>query len=45
MRSLAAVADDEWNLATEAVAQIQERGFARGRQLDAELLALCDETR
>jgi hypothetical protein len=46
LRSLAAVAtDDEWNLATEAVAQIQERGFARGRQLDAELIALCDETR
>ena len=46
LRSLAAVAtDDAWNLATEAVAQIQERGFARGRQLDAELLALCDQTR
>ena len=46
LRILAAVAtDDAWNLATEAVAQIQERGFARGRQLDAELLALCDQTR
>ena len=22
-----------------------ERGFARGRQLDAELLTLCDQTR
>jgi hypothetical protein len=46
LRSLAAVAtDDEWNLASEAVAQIQERGFARGRQLDAELLTLRDQTR
>jgi hypothetical protein len=41
LRNLAAVADDEeWNLASEAVALIQERGFARGRQLDAELLIL-----
>ena len=30
----------EWNLASEAVAQIQERGFARGRQLDSELHTL-----
>lgn len=46
LRSLAAVAtDDEWNLASGAVAQIQERGFARGRQLDAELLTLRDQTR
>ena len=46
LRSLAAVAtDDEWHLASEAVAQIQERGFARGRQLDAELLTLRDQTR
>ena len=45
LRSLAAVAtDDEWNLASEAVTQIQERGFARGRQLDAELLTLRDQT-
>jgi len=46
LRSLAAVAtDDEWNLASEAVTQIQERGFARSRQLDAELLTLRDQTR
>ena len=39
LRNLAAVAtQDEWNLASEAVAQIQDRGYARGRQLDAELL-------
>jgi predicted nucleotidyltransferase len=45
LRNLAAVAtEDEWNLASEAVAQIQERGFARGRQLDAELLTLRDPT-
>ena len=45
LRSLAAVAtDDEWNLASEAVAQIHKRGFARGRQLDAELLTLRDQT-
>jgi len=45
LRNLAAVAtQDEWNLASEAVAQIQERGFARGRQLDAELLVLRDPT-
>jgi len=38
LRNLAAVAtQEEWNLASEAVAQIQERGFARGRQLDSEL--------
>ena len=41
LRNLAAVADDEeWSLASEAVALIEERGFARGRQLDAELLIL-----
>jgi len=41
LRNLAAVADDEeWSLASEAVALIQERGFARGRQLDADLLIL-----
>lgn len=41
LRNLAAVAhDEEWNLASEAVALIQERGFARGRQLDAELRIL-----
>ena len=46
LRSLAAVAtDDEWHLASEAVAQIQERGFAPGRQMDAELLALRYKTR
>ena len=45
LRNLAAVAtQEEWNLASEAVAQIQERGFARGRQLDAELLTLRDPT-
>lgn len=46
LRNLAAVAsDDEWNLATEAVTQIQERGFARGRPLDHELFTLRDQTR
>jgi len=41
LRNLAAVAtEEEWNLASEAVAQIQERGFDRGRQLDSELLTL-----
>ena len=41
LRNLAAVAtQEEWNLASEAVAQIQERGFARGRQLDSELHTL-----
>ena len=44
LRSLAAVATaDEWNLASEAVTQIHKRGFARGRQLDAELLSLRDQ--
>ena len=39
--NLATIAtQDEWNLASEAVVQIQERAFARGRQLDAELLTL-----
>jgi len=46
LRNLASVAnEDEWNLASEAVTQIQERGFGRGRQLDTELLALRDQTR
>ena len=45
LRSLAVVATEgDWNLASEAVAQIQERGFARGRQLDSELLTLRDQT-
>jgi hypothetical protein len=43
LRNLAAVAtESEWNLASDAVAQIQERGFARGRRLDAELATLRD---
>ena len=46
LRSLAGVATEgDWNLASEAVAQIQERGFARGRQLDSDLLALRDQIR
>jgi predicted nucleotidyltransferase len=46
LRNLASVAnEDEWNLASEAVAQIHDRGFARGRQLDTELLALRDQIR
>jgi predicted nucleotidyltransferase len=41
LRNLASIAtEDEWNLASDAVAQIQERGFARGRHLDVELLTL-----
>ena len=45
LRNLAAVAtQDEWNLASEAVVQIQVRAFARGRRLDAELLVLRDPT-
>ncbi len=45
LRNLAAVAtEEEWNLASEAVAQIQERGFARGRQLDSELFTLRNPT-
>lgn len=45
LRSLAAVAtEDEWNLASKAVMQIQDRGFARGPQLDAELLSLRNQT-
>ena len=45
LRNLAAVAtQEEWNLASEAVAQIQERGFARGRQLDSELFTLRNPT-
>lgn len=44
LRSLAAIAtEDEWNLASEAVSQIQDRGFGRGRQLDAELLSLRNQ--
>ena len=44
LRSLAAVAtEDEWNIASEAVTQIQDRGFGRGRQLDAELLSLRNQ--
>ena len=46
LRSLAAVAtEDEWNIASEAVTQIQDRGFGRGRQLDAELVALRNQAR
>jgi hypothetical protein len=46
LRSLAAVAtEDEWNIASEAVTQIQDRGFGRGRQLDAELLSLRNQAR
>ena len=46
LRNLASVAtEDEWKLAGEAVTQIQNRGFARGRQLDAKLLSLRDQTR
>ena len=45
LRNLAAVAtQDEWNLASEAVAHIQDRGYARGRQLDDELLILRNPT-
>ena len=45
LRNLASVATEvEWNLASEAVTQIQERGFARGRHLDDELLALRNAT-
>jgi predicted nucleotidyltransferase len=41
LRNLAVVAtNDDWNLASEAVMQIQERGFARGRDLDVELQTL-----
>jgi len=41
LRNLAAVAtQEEWNLASEAVAKIQARGFARGRTLDSELHTL-----
>ncbi len=46
LRNLASVAtEDEWKLAGEAVTQIQDRGFARGRQLDAELLSLRNQIR
>ena len=45
LRNLATIAtQDEWNLASEAVVQIQVRAFARGRRLDAELLVLRDPT-
>jgi predicted nucleotidyltransferase len=45
LRNLASIATEaEWNLASEAVTQIQERGFARGRHLDAELLTLRNTT-
>lgn len=45
LRNLASVAnEDEWNLASEAVTQIQERGFARGRHLDTELVVLRHST-
>jgi predicted nucleotidyltransferase len=45
LRNLAAVASgDDWNLASEAVTQIQERGFARGRDLDAKLDLLRSRT-
>ena len=45
LRNLASVAtEDDWNLASEAVKLIEERGFARGRQLDAELLILRNPT-
>jgi predicted nucleotidyltransferase len=45
LRNLAVVAtNDDWNLASEAVMQIQERGFARGRDLDAELRLLRGRT-
>lgn len=41
LRNLAAVAtEDEWRLARGAVQLIQERGYARGRQLDTDLQAL-----
>ena len=46
MRNLASVAtEDDWNLASEAVKLIEERGFARGRQLSSELLSLRNQTR
>jgi hypothetical protein len=46
LRNLALVAtEDDWNLASEAVTQIQDRGFGRGRQLEAELLSLRNQTR
>lgn len=41
LRNLAGVAtEDDWKIASEAVGQIQERGYSRGRQLDNELLTL-----
>ena len=46
LRNLASVAtEDDWNLASEAVKLIEERGFARGRQLSSELLSLRNQTR
>jgi predicted nucleotidyltransferase len=45
LRNLAAVAtENDWNIASEAVTQIQERGFARGRDLDTELDLLRSRT-
>ena len=46
LRNLASVAtEDDWNLASEAVKLIEERGFARGRQLSSELLSRRNQTR
>ena len=38
-------AEDDWNLASEAVKLIEERGFARGRQLTSELHILRNQER
>ncbi len=44
LRNLASVAnEDDWNLASEAVKLIEERGFARGRQLTSELHILRNQ--
>ena len=41
LKNLSAIAtEDEWSLASEAVKHIQDRGFARGRQLEVELQKL-----
>jgi len=41
IRNLAAIAsEDEWRLADEAVKQIQDRNYARGRNLENELQKL-----
>ena len=46
LRNLASVAaEDDWNLASEAVKLIEERGFARGRQLTSELHILRNQER